>query len=140
MKASIYSILVGVWVFLVAAVLIPAPMAFLTAVQDIADNRSLVHFVVATWIVFSILVLARPPASESIEEFVVRGIAWLVIFKCLSFLCWPGLLTWSLERLNEFPNLVRCIGLIDVLVGSWMFYIARKLTSSASRDSTSENA
>jgi len=135
MKASTYSILAGVWTLLVAVVIIPAPMAVITA----AEHRSLIHFVVAAWIVFSILILARPETRESLEEHIVRWIAALIIFKCLLFLCWPDFLPWWIERLKASPNLARCFGLIDLLFSLWMFSLSRKLKRAAAQDSASDD-
>jgi len=52
-------------------VLILATMTLLSTVQKLPDDISLTHFVAVDWVVLSVLVLARPRASELSVEYVI---------------------------------------------------------------------
>ena len=139
MRASTYAILIAVWLMIVGPVCVLAPMAVLTTMASRPGDISLAGLVAAAWIVLSILVLARPRASELFVELIIRSIAWLIIGKCLFAICWPGLISWLLERYSEFPGLVRCMGIINVLFGLWMFSLAGKLKHAPRPESPAEN-
>jgi len=90
MRASTYTILMDVWAFPFGTVILPAPMAYLSAVQKLADNTALFRLMAVAWIVLSTLVLAWPRASDLFVERVIRSIAWLILLKYLFVLCQIG--------------------------------------------------
>ena len=121
MKGSTFALIVALWTCVVGSVIILAPGAMLSTVQKSVGNVSPVQVIVAIWIVVTISVVARPRSSGLFAESIVRATAWLILFKCLFAFCWPGLVSWSLKFYNQFPVLLRCGGLINILIGLWFF-------------------
>ena len=129
MKASTYTILLCAWACLFGSVMSISPAMALALVQKLVDNWRLFQLICAAWFVLSVLVLVRPRASDLFEESVVRVIAWFASIKCVSVCFLYNLIQWWIEMIKAHADLLRFMGLVDLLIGLWMFFLARKMMS-----------
>jgi hypothetical protein len=136
MRASTYAILVGAWMLLAGLVCMLAPMAMLNTIANLPDDISFSRLAAGIFGVLSILVFVRPPVSKSLEEAVIRVISGIVIAKCLFVLCWPGMVSWLLERFSQFPVLVSGIGFLNMIFGILMVALASQVKKRPSQDSS----
>ena len=137
MKSPTFALIVALWTCGVGSVIILAPGAVLSTLQNSAGGVPRLQVLLAIWVVVTISVVARPRISGLFAESIVRATAWLILFKCLFALCWPGLVSWSLEFYNQFPVLLRCGGLINILVGIWFFSLYRHIKNPPAADPAS---
>ena len=136
MRASTYAILIGAWMLLAGLVSMLAPMAVLNTIANLPDDISFSRLAAGIFGVLSILVFVRPPVSKSLEEAVVRVISGMVIAKCLFALCWPGTISWALERANQFPVLLRGGGFVNIIFGVLMLALASQLKKPIPQESS----
>ena len=109
----------------------------MSTLQNSAGGVPRLQVLLAIWVVVTISVVARPRISGLFAESIVRATAWLILFKCLFAFCWPGLVSWSLEFYNQFPVLLRCGGLINILVGICFFSLYRHIKNPPAADPAS---
>ena len=57
------------------------------------------------------------------EESVVRVIAWFVFIKCVSNFFLYNLIQWWMEVIKAHADLLHYMGLVDLLIGPWMFFL-----------------
>ncbi len=136
MKASMFAILIGVYLALLGPVLLIAPATITetmgTAMQD-PFQMAVVLILVA---MMSALVLAHKPTGSSLSEKLIRLLAWLTLIKVVLLFWVPALRELSITYMHKVPpSLLRIEGVVLSAIGPWLIYWGTQ----AMRDSSEKN-
>lgn len=137
MKASMFAILIGVYLALLGPVLLIAPATITETLRTAMQDPFQVSSVLILFAMFSALALANKPAGNGLPEKLVRLLAWLTLIKVVVLFWVPAARELSITYLHNFPlSLLRIEGLAVTAIGFWLIYWGTRTMRHANENTT----
>ena len=137
MKASMFAILIGVYLALLGPVLLIAPATITETMGTAMQDPFQMSIVLILFAMFSALVLANKPAGNGLPEKLVRLLAWLTLIKVVVLFWVPAARELSITYLQKVPlSLLRIEGLAATAIGFWLIYWGTQAMRHASENTT----